>query len=91
MKATDFAEYEDENHFRVSGLVSVRALTKRLGIVAIEEGINTVAGYIQRNNERLPRVGDTARLAGYLLTVLEAEEDGIWIDIVQDEWEEDIP
>lgn len=80
-----------ENHFRVSGLVSVRALTKRLGIVAIEEGINTVAGYIQRNNERLPRVGDTARLAGYLLTVLEAEEDGIWIDIVQDEWEEDLP
>ena len=80
-----------ENHFRVSGLVSVRALTKRLGIVAVEEGINTVAGYIQRNNERLPRVGDTARLAGYLLTVLEAEEDGIWIDIVQDEWEEDIP
>ncbi len=80
-----------ENHFRVSGLVSVRALTKRLGIVSAEEGINTVAGYIQRNNERLPRVGDTARLAGYLLTVLEAEENGIWIDIVQGEWKDDLP
>ena len=79
-----------ENHFRVSGLVSVRALTKRLGIDLTEEGINTVAGYIQRNNERLPRVGDTARLPGYLLTVLEAEDDGIWIDIVQDQWKEDL-
>ena len=80
-----------EKHFRVSGLVSVRALTKRLGIDLTEEGINTVAGYIQRNNGRLPRVGDTARLPGYLLTVLEAEEDGIWIDIVQDAWKEDLP
>jgi CBS domain containing-hemolysin-like protein len=78
------------NHFRVSGLVSVRALTKRLGIEVTEEGVNTVAGYIQRNNERLPRVGDTARLAGYVLTVLEAEENGIWIDIVRGEWEEDL-
>ena len=73
-----------------SGLVSVRALTKRLGIDLTEEGINTVAGYIQRNNERLQRVGDTARLPGYLLTVLEAEDDGIWIDIVQDQWKEDL-
>ncbi|MAI71186.1 MAG: hemolysin activation protein [Rhodopirellula sp.] len=80
-----------ENHFLVSGLVSVRALTKRLGIDATEDGVNTVAGYIQRNNERLPRVGDTARLAGFLLTVLEAEDNGIWIDIVEGEWEEDLP
>ena len=78
------------NHFRVTGLVSVRALTKRLGIEVTEEGVNTVAGYIQRNNERLPRVGDTARLAGYVLTVLEAEENGIWIEIVRGEWEEDL-
>ena len=80
-----------KNHFRVSGLVSVRALAKRLGIEATEDGINTVAGYIQRNNERLPRVGDTARLAGFLLTVSEAEDNGIWIDIVPGEREEDLP
>ena len=80
-----------QDHFRVSGLVSVRALTKRLGIEVIEEGVNTVAGYIQRNNERLPRAGDTARLSGYLLTVLVAEDDGIWIDVVQGEWKEDLP
>ena len=81
----------EENHFRVSGLVRLRALAKRLGIDLTEEGVNTVAGYIQRNNERLPRVGDTAKLPGYLLTVVEAEEDGIWIDIVQDEWKEELP
>jgi CBS domain containing-hemolysin-like protein len=79
-----------ENHYRVSGLVSVRALAKRLGVSVAEEGINTVAGYIQRNNERLPRMGDTARLGDYRLTVLEAEDDGIWIDIVQVEWKEDL-
>ncbi|MDE0862572.1 MAG: CNNM domain-containing protein [Rubripirellula sp.] len=79
-----------ENHYRVSGLVSVRALAKRLGVAVAEEGINTVAGYIQRNNERLPRMGDTARLGDYRLTVLEAEDDGIWIDIVQVEWKEDL-
>ena len=79
-----------ENHYRVSGLVSVRALAKRLGVAVAEEGINTVAGYIQRNNERLPRMGDTARLGDYRLTVLEAEDDGIWIDIVQGEWKENL-
>jgi CBS domain containing-hemolysin-like protein len=68
----------------------VRALAKRLGVAVAEEGINTVAGYIQRNNERLPRMGDTARLGDYRLTVLEAEDDGIWIDIVQGEWKEDL-
>ena len=68
-----------------------KRLTKRLGIEVIEEGVNTVAGYIQRNNERLPRAGDTARLSGYLLTVLVAEDDGIWIDVVQGEWKEELP
>ena len=79
------------NHYRVSGLVSVRALAKRLGVEVDGEGINTVAGYIQRNNERLPRMGDTAALGDYLLTVLEAEEDGIWIDIVPVERKEELP
>lgn len=74
-----------ESHFRVSGAVSVRELSKRLETELPDEAITTVAGYIQRQNERLPRTGDQAHLGEYTLTVLESDDDSVWIDVVKDE------
>ena len=71
----------EENHYRVHGSASARALAKRLGIEAIEEGVTTVAGLIQRHNERLPRVGDHAPLDRFTLEVVEENDDVVWIDV----------
>lgn len=69
------------DHYRVSGSVSVRSLTKRLGIESSEEGITTIAGYIQRHNGRFPRTDDTAPLGRFMLTVISQTDDGLLIDI----------
>ncbi|GAA4456046.1 CNNM domain-containing protein [Novipirellula rosea] len=71
----------EENHYRVHGSASARALAKRLGIETVEEGVTTVAGLIQRHNERLPRVGDRAPLDRYTLEVVEEKDDAVWIDV----------
>lgn len=72
----------EPDHYRVLGSVSVRSLTKRLGIESSEEGITTLAGYIQRHNGRFPRLGDTAPLGRFQLTVMRQVDDGWLIDIV---------
>ena len=69
----------EENHFRVSGLVRLRpwqATRNRFD----REGVNTVRVHPeeQRAITSCWRYGEGT---GYLLTVVEAEEDGIWIDI----------
>ena len=71
----------DTDHYRVSGSASLRVLAKRLAIELPEEGIATVAGYIQRQNERLPREGDTALLDRYELRVIEQQDNVTWIDV----------
>ncbi|TWU42119.1 CNNM domain-containing protein [Novipirellula artificiosorum] len=68
-------------YYRVFGSVSARALSKHLGIETREEGVTTVAGLIQRHNERLPRVGDEAMLDRYRLRVVEETENGVWIEV----------
>ena len=70
------------DHYRVSGTVSVRGLAKRLGIEVSGEGITTVAGYLQRHNERRPRPGDTAEMDRFQWTVLEQQDDGLLIEVV---------
>lgn len=71
-----------DDEFLVLGSVSLRKLCKRLGIEATDESmVVTVGGFIQRHNERLPRVGDSARLGRFELTVKEESEDGIWIEL----------
>ncbi len=78
------AEYVQElgtDHYRVLGSVSVRNLSKRLAVEAPEELIATVAGFIQRHNERLPRVGDTAPLGRFQLQVVEETPEGVWIEV----------
>lgn len=70
-------------HYRVSGSVSVRSLTKRLGIETSGEGITTLAGHIQRYNGRFPRPGDTAPLGRFQLNVVSQTDDGLLIDVVR--------
>ncbi len=60
---------------------SVR-LAKRLGIDVSGEGVTTVAGFIQRHNERLPRSGDYAPMDRFVLTVTEDQDDQVlWINV----------
>ena len=68
-------------HYRVLGTVSIRRLAKHLGIDVTGEGITTVAGFIQRHNERLPRLGDAAPMGPFTLTVTGQNDDEIWIDV----------
>ena len=70
-----------DQHFRVLGSASLRALAKRLEIESPDETIATAAGFIQRQTERLPRLGDTARLSGYQLTVVEQADEVTWIEV----------
>jgi len=70
------------DQYRVAGSVSLRRLAKQLGIDFGGEGITTVAGLIQRHNERLPRVGDVAPMDRFVLTVLEDQDDALWISVI---------
>ncbi len=71
-----------DDHYRVAGTVSVRSLAKRLGIEVAGEGIITVAGLIQRHNERLPRSGDSAPMDRFTLTVMDTQgENLLWINV----------
>ncbi len=70
----------EPGRFRVWGSVSVRSLAKRLGIEVDGEGVTTVGGFIGRHNERLPRVGDSAPMDRFTLSVVEQEDEGVWIE-----------
>jgi len=60
--------------------VSLRALVKQLGVEIPEESAATVAGHLQRQNERRPRLGDTASLGPFRLVVVDESEQGVWIE-----------
>lgn len=68
------------NHYRMPGMTSLRSLAKMLAIELPEERAATVAGYLQRHNERVPRVGDVAPLVPFELVVTDETEDDIWIE-----------
>ncbi len=67
--------------FRVAGSTSLRSLAKRLAIEVPDETIITVGGFLQKQNERLPRLGDIGRLDQFVLEVVDDDEEGIWIDV----------
>jgi Mg2+/Co2+ transporter CorB len=71
----------EPDHYRVSGSASIRSLAKQLEINLSGEGITTVAGFIQRHNERLPRLGDWAPMGDYRLTVVSQDDDAVWIEV----------
>ena len=70
----------DDDHYRVLGSASLRVLVKRLQIDSPDESVATVAGYIQRQNERLPRIGDQAFLGPFSLTVIKQHDGELTID-----------
>ncbi|MFK8112501.1 MAG: CNNM domain-containing protein [Rubripirellula sp.] len=71
--------------YRASGTASIRSLAKQLSFNFSIEGITTIAGYLQRHNERLPRLGDSAPLGDFVLTVIEQDADVVWIDVRKQE------
>lgn len=73
----------EPGRYRVWGSVSVRSLAKRLAIEVDGEGVTTIAGFIGRHNERLPRVGDAAPMDRFTLSVVEQEDEGVWIEVIQ--------
>lgn len=78
--AEDQIKRVGSNHYRMPGSTSLRSLVKQLNVELPEERVATVSGYLQRNNERVPRVGDIAPLPPYELVVIEEDEDDIWIE-----------
>ena len=80
---TDSAAIEqlEPDLYRVAGGISLRQLAKQLAVNVPDESVATVAGFIQRLNERLPRLGDQATLEDYLLTVVEDQEGALRIEV----------
>lgn len=68
------------SHYRMPGMTSLRSLSKMLSIELPEERAATVAGFLQRSNQRVPRVGDVASLPPFELVVTDETEDDIWIE-----------
>ncbi|EMI53771.1 CNNM domain-containing protein [Rhodopirellula sallentina] len=71
-------------HYRMSGMTSLRALARTLSIDVPEERAATVSGYVQRYNERVPRVGDVAPLPPYEIVVTDEDDSDIWIEVWRD-------
>ena len=78
---TDDIQTLGNDHYRVLGSSSLRVLAKRLEVDQPDESIATVAGYIQRHNERLPRTGDTAPFDRFQLVVTDQIDNETWIEV----------
>ena len=70
-----------ENQYQVLGSASLRTLIKRLDLDIPDDATATVAGYIQRQNARLPRIGDHSTLGEFQLSVVEQVEDDLMIHV----------
>jgi len=79
-RAEDQIKQIGANHYRMPGSTSLRSLAKLLNAELPEERTATVAGHLQRNNERVPRVGDVAPLPPYELVVADEDDEDIWIE-----------
>lgn len=65
-------EVVSDGTWRVSGMMSVRRLAEHLGVAPPESRNVTIAGLMQEENERLPRVGDRCRWDRFELEVVES-------------------
>lgn len=63
--------------WQVAGNASARRLAKRLNVPRPEGRNVTVAGLMQRLNERVPRHGDRCDWEGYVLEVIDEDEEGM--------------
>ena len=72
-----------DGRFRVAGNFGFRSVVRRLelGDDVDTDGVSTLSGWFQRETERLPRVGDTARLGEYVVAVAEDGDDAVWFDL----------
>lgn len=68
-EAGPLAEPIDENTYRLSGRVSVRAWCSLLGVSPTREPADTLGGWVTARLGRLPRVGDAVRTGNLTLTV----------------------
>lgn len=75
--------------YRVAGSVSLRQLAKRLGVDVPDGSVATVAGFIQRHNKRLPRLGDQAVLEDYELTVVKEDDGDLRIEVRRQDGRDD--
>lgn len=62
--------------WEVTGMTSLRRLSKRLGITLPESKAVTVAGIVHEQLQRLPQKGDVIRWNGFSITVLKAPARG---------------
>ena len=74
-------ERQDDGTILTAGATSLRAVTRFLGIEEPEERAATVAGFIQRRTERLPRVGDMAELGDFNLVIVDETDTSLQIAI----------
>lgn len=69
-----------ESIYRVAADLGIRVIARRLAVTEFDgEGVTTVAGYLQRHNERFPRVGDRAILGEFELIVESQTDDETWV------------
>jgi len=57
----------------VTGLLSLDDFAERFGVMPASTYVETLGGYIQEQQDRVPRVGDTANCGPYLLRVEEMD------------------
>lgn len=73
----------EDGLWQVAGDTSLRDLAKHLDVEIDAEGVTTVAGYLQRQNERIPRVGDEAEFESFVLRVESEDAPGIRVHVRQ--------
>ncbi|RLT28462.1 MAG: HlyC/CorC family transporter [Chloroflexi bacterium] len=69
-----FVQRRPDGSIRIDGLDSVDVLDELLGTAADEGPYNTVGGYVMERVGRIPEVGDSVELGGYILVVTEMDE-----------------
>lgn len=69
-------EVVSEGVWRVSGMMSVRRLADHLNVPRPESRSVTIAGLMQEENERIPRLADTCRWDRFELEVVESNGRG---------------
>ncbi|MEM9589403.1 MAG: transporter associated domain-containing protein, partial [Planctomycetota bacterium] len=71
----------DDVTVQVTGATALSTLAREIGVEVPEERNATVAGLLQRHNERFPRLGDAAPLDNHLLQVIEESDDRVLIEV----------
>ena len=66
----------ETGHYRASGAMGLRKIAKQLDITPPEGRTASIAGWMQRINERPPRLGDTCPWDDFQLEVVQESEDG---------------